>query len=99
MDRSIDDENPRRNQRSWRSQMREQQLADNRRLLESVKRKMSNSPAPPDRTNISNQTNQNHRYNTRDDNKNYNWMPVHELAMNKHTKVCNGITRFLKLHH
>ena len=31
VDRSIDDENPRRNQRSWRSQMREQQLADNRR--------------------------------------------------------------------
>merc|ERR1719221_2197544 len=58
VDRAIDEENPRRYQRSWRSQMREQQLADNCRLLESVKRKMSSSPAPPDRTNISNSNNQ-----------------------------------------
>ena len=99
-----EEDNPRR-QRSWRSQIRDQQLADNRRLLESVKRKCSPTPERercyttdkqfgPSSPQVNkqtyttdNQTNKNHRYNTREDNKKNDWMPVHELAINKHTKV------------
>ena len=98
-----EEDNPRR-QRSWRSQIRDQQLADNRRLLESVKRKCSptperercyttdkqfgpSSPQVKQTYTTDNQTNKNHRYNTREDNKKNDWMPVHELAINKHTKV------------
>jgi hypothetical protein len=97
-----EEDNPRR-QRSWRSQIRDQQLADNRRLLESVKRKCSPTPerercyttdkqfgpSPQIKQTYTtdNQTNRNYHYNTREDNKNNEWMPVHELAINKHTKV------------
>ena len=108
-----EEDNPRR-QRSWRSQIRDQQLADNRRLLESVKRKCSptperercyttdkqfgpSSPQVKQTYTTDNQTNKNHRYNTREDNKKNDWMPVHELAINKHTKVRKFIKRSLQL--
>lgn len=65
--------------RQWRSVLREQKLAENRRLLDSVNQRKYYS---------NNQNNINyHNYKNiqTHENKTYNWMPVHDWAINRHT--------------
>ena len=66
--------------KSWRSLIREQQIAENRKLIESVKSR-SNSASRE-----INENNSNSRYNSvqgkvYDNHKHLKWLPVHEHAM------------------
>ena len=68
--------------RQWRSMLREQQLADNRKLLDSVR----------------SVTNRNyHNYKNIPDKKANNWLPVHELALNQHRSTNLDNNRRLRL--
>jgi hypothetical protein len=73
---------------SWRSRIREQQLAENRRLNESVQKRYLGSKSSNSLNLNKNETNHHHCYDTKNlqqyENKTYNWQPVHEIAINRH---------------
>ena len=69
--------------RSWRSKIRSEQLADNRRLLDSIRK--SCAPETQNMNEISNRNRKYHQYKNIPDDKNISsWMPVHEWAIQHH---------------